>query len=139
MILLMRRFIEFISVGIATLALAPQAFAQAGGPNSLCPPDGTFFKLCQNGNISIGTIVGTIINILLVVAVVLALIFLVWGGIKWILSGGDKAGVESARGTIIAAVVGLIVTFAAYIILNVVLGLFGLGTASTIVLPTLIK
>ncbi len=142
MITLMRvkQSIGLIGGTIASLAFVPQAFAQApSDPNSICPQDSVFFKLCtQVGGLSLGNIVGKVISLLLVVAVVVALIFLVWGGIKWIMSGGDKAGVEGARNQIIAAVVGLIVAFAAYIILNFVLGLFGLGAANAIVLPTLI-
>jgi len=66
-------------------------------------------KLIQNG-----------LSWLLVTAVILALIFLIWGGIKWITSGGDKAKVESARNTIIGAIIGLIVVFTSFLIISIV-------------------
>ena len=71
-----------------------------------------------------------------IVAVIVALGFLIYGGIKWIISGGDKAGVEAARNTIVAAVVGLVIVFLSYFILNIILGIFGLSLG-TLTLPTL--
>lgn len=92
---------------------------------NLCPP-GSFGTLC-NSSVNVNSIVRSGIQILFIIAVIAATIFLIWGGIKWITSGGDKAKVEEARNTIIGAVIGLIVTFAAYFILNIVATMFGLG------------
>lgn len=84
-------------------------------------------NLCKFSGDSIGQYIANAVTIILVVAAVIALFFLIWGGIKWILSGGDKGKVEAARGTIIAAIVGLIIAFLAFFILNIVLGIFGLS------------
>jgi hypothetical protein len=122
----------FIFGTLPLLAVSPVAFAQ-----NLCP-EGAFGTLCSktaDAN-SLGKIIGTGVTVAFVIAVIIALFYLIWGGIKWILSGGDKGGVEAARGTIIAAVIGLIVTFAAYFILNIVLRIFGLSL-DNIKFPTL--
>ncbi len=50
----------------------------------------------------------------------LALILLAIGGIQYMTSGGDKFAVESARGRITAAVVGLLVVFGAWLVINVI-------------------
>lgn len=63
------------------------------------------------------------IVLLLITVVTLSLFFLIFGGIKWITSGGDKSKVDSARKTIIYAIIGLIVAFSAYFIVSLV-GLF---------------
>lgn len=63
----------------------------------------------------------------LVVASLISLVYLLWGGVKWIYSGGDKAKVDAARQAIVAAIIGLIVSFSAYFILSIVLGLFGIN------------
>ena len=68
-----------------------------------------------------GILIGNIVNFVFVLAVLVALGFLIWGGFKWLTSGGDKEGVENARNTIIAAIVGLIIIFLSYVILNLVL------------------
>jgi len=51
-------------------------------------------------------------------------------------SGGDKAKVESARGTIIAAIVGLVIAFLAFFILSLALSFFGLSLTN-LTLPRL--
>lgn len=114
----------FILLLLLFIVLPTSAHAVA-----LCPPDGGFAKLCNlsANEDGLGKLVGTAVQAAFVVAVVIALFYLIWGGIKWILSGGDKGGVEAARATIIAAVIGLVVTFAAYFILSFVLSLFGLS------------
>ena len=110
-------------------------FAQS----DLCP-EGELEKLCTDASgINIATIISTIVQILLIGAVVVALFFLIWGGIKWITSGGDKAKVESARSTIIGAIIGLVIAFAAFFVLNIVAQLFGLGSLTTLTLPTFLE
>src|SRR5687767_7616564 len=74
-------------------------------------PSGQFGKLADITADDFGKIVGNAITILFVLAIIIALGFLIYGGIKWITSGGDKAAVEGARNTIVAAVVGLVVVF----------------------------
>jgi hypothetical protein len=96
----------------------PCAAGQRGGTN--------FSRLCSLDAGSVGNIVSTIVTVLLIAAVLIALFFLIWGGIRWITSGGDKGKVEEARKHIVAAIIGLIVAFLAYFILQIVLGFFGL-------------
>jgi hypothetical protein len=76
----------------------------------------------QNGDL--GTGISWIITALGVVAVLAALFFLLWGGIKWITSGGDKEKVDGARKTVIYAIIGLIVVILSVLIINTVSDLF---------------
>lgn len=110
------------------------AFAQAVDVK----PTGQFEKLFSfgSGQNAFGNIVGRGVTLLFVVAIVIALGFLIYGGIKWITSGGDKAAVEAARNTIVAAIIGLVIVFLSYFILNIILGLFGLKL-DQLVLPCL--
>ncbi|MDQ3098324.1 MAG: hypothetical protein M3Q44_01105 [bacterium] len=55
-------------------------------------------------------------------ALILVLIYLVWGGIQWITSGGDKAGTEAARGKITGAIVGIIIVAVAFAIYRLLVG-----------------
>jgi hypothetical protein len=91
-----------------------------------CPPPGNPFRRLCSLTFE-GGLFGRIIVAVFVIAVLIALAFLIFGGIKWIISGGDKAGVEGARNMIVAALVGLVVVFLSYFILNLLLGFFGLG------------
>lgn len=101
---------------------APLAFAQV-----LNAPGG-FTNL---GNINFNTAIPGIIRLLLAVAFIVAFIFLIIGGIRWILSGGDKAAAESARGTLTAAIIGLIIVLATWLIFTIIEQLFGISIISS--------
>ena len=125
-----------LSLSIATyFTLVPSTFAAS---ISICPPDGQGFGvLCDTTVLNFENIVGTLIQLAFVLAVIIALGFLIWGGIQWILSGGDKGKVESARGIIVAALVGLVLVFLSYFILNIVVGFFTNANIKSLKLPTL--
>lgn len=85
---------------------------------NLIPPAGSGF---QNLNqITFGGIVRGLIGIVLVLAAIIFFFVLVIGGIRWITSGGDKAQTEGARNQITAALVGLVIVFAAWAIIQLI-------------------
>ncbi len=107
------------------LFVASPLFVLAYG-ETINPCPGTLSKVCST-SFNFSTLVSNVLSYLFVFAAIMALIFLIWGGIKWITSGGDKAKVEGARSTIIGSIIGLIVVFASYLIINLVLSsLFGI-------------
>src|SRR3989339_2209298 len=65
----------------------------------------------------------SLIGIVFVIAVLSFMFLIAWGAVQWILSGGDKAAVQSAQSKITNAIIGLVVLFAAYAILAI-LGYF---------------
>jgi len=67
-----------------------------------------------------------IIRIAFLAAVVFAFIFLLWGGIQWILSGGDKEKYDQAKNKIVAALVGMAIVALAWLIIKLVTWFFGL-------------
>jgi len=129
----MKKLVAIISSGGFFLALPTLAFADTIG--TVCPT-GSFGNLClQSGQL--GSVIGSITNLLFLVAGLIALIYLVIGGIKWVTSEGDSKNVEAARNQIIAAALGLAVTFLSYLIINLLLQfLIGSGL-SNITLPKL--
>lgn len=82
-----------------------------------------------------GQLLGGIIGLILIISVVAAFIFLIWGGVQWIISGGDKAGVESAQHRIQAAILGLFIVFVAWAIFTIV-GQFLGFSITNLVIPT---
>ena len=120
---------------VTYFSLALPAFAQDINVNP-CPQTEGFNGLCNLNANSIGPVVSSVVTILLIAAAIIALFFLIWGGIKWITSGGDKSKVESARSTIIASIIGLIIALLAFFIITIVLGIFKLSL-SNLSLPTI--
>ncbi len=113
------------------LSLVPSVFAKSQ-PISISPctkgGGADLSVLCKIGAGGISDIISAVITLFFVVAILLALGFLIFGGIKWITSGGDKGKVEAARGTIVAALVGLVLVFLSYFILNLLSTFFGIGS-----------
>jgi len=68
----------------------------------------------------VAKVIGNAITFMLIITVILTLIFLVWGGVQWIQSGGDKQKVAQARSRITYSIIGLIIALAAFFILNVI-------------------
>lgn len=64
---------------------------------------------------------------LFVASVIATLFFIIWGGIQWASSGGDPKAIDNAKKRISFAIVGLIITFLAFFIINVVGGIFGIS------------
>ena len=65
-------------------------------------------------------IVRTAIRFILIVAFIAAFVMLLIGGIRWILAGGDEKAVAGARGTITAALIGLVIVLVAFAIIRLV-------------------
>ncbi len=112
----MKKIISAVLFISLFLSLAPFSFAE-----NLCP-NNEFNPLC--GNIQIGTMLSAFISFIFVISVVVALLYLIWGGFKWLTSGGDKTAVGAAREHIVAAIVGLILIFMSYFILSLLIRFF---------------
>lgn len=78
----------------------------------------------------LGVFVSRIAGTILVIAAVAALIYLVYGGLSWVLSSGDKGNIENARNRITNALLGLGVTAVAWAIFLLVDYFLGLGIAN---------
>lgn len=106
---------------------AVPAFAQNVNIGGAKPPGLTDF-----------TVQGLVIAIVRLLFVAAAVIFFIWlllGGIQWILSGGDKQKTEAARNQITAALIGLVIVFSAWAIAQLLKQLFGVDILNLQVTP----
>lgn len=81
--------------------------AQGEGQTSTLFGDGGIFK--------------TITNIALFLIGAVSVLMLIYGGIRYTISGGDANSVTAAKNTILYAIVGIVVALLAYAIVNFVL------------------
>lgn len=125
----MKRFtknILQIATGIATaatlcagkaMALTVQEGAEAaraeGMPAELIGDSGIFTRITSIALYVIGAI---------------SVIMLIWGGLRYILSGGDSKKITDAKNTVLYAIIGLIIAFLAYAIIRFVLNSIGAVT-----------
>ncbi|MGD8744008.1 MAG: hypothetical protein PVJ52_00245 [Candidatus Woesebacteria bacterium] len=117
--------------------------AQIPSPDivELGPPEGSGFANLTS--ISFSKLISYAINFILVIAAIVFFFIIVTGGIKWIASGGDKGQTEAARSQITAGIVGLIIVFSAWAIIQIIQVLFnvnilgGLDLSPDTTVPTL--
>lgn len=77
------------------------------GPTELFGPDGAFTKIINAALFLIGAV---------------SVLMLVYGGIRYTISGGNATSVTAAKNTILYAIVGIVVAMLAYAIVNFVVG-----------------
>ena len=73
-----------------------------------------------------GPLIKSGISLAIIIAAILTFAFLVWGGLQWIMSGGDKAKYEEARNRITAALIGLAIVALAWLLIKIVAYFFGI-------------
>ncbi len=71
-----------------------------------------------------------------IIGSVVFLFMLITGAIQWIVSGGDKQAVESARGKVMNAIIGIIILFAVFALIQILNTFFNLKLLE-LTLPTL--
>ena len=76
-------------------------------------PDGVATELLGEGGVF-----ETIANILLILIGAVAVIMLIIGGLRYVVSGGDSSAIEGAKNTILYAIIGIVVAFLAYAAIN---------------------
>lgn len=82
---------------------------------------GNFF-----GYTCIGHLISNIVSVAFVVSGVAFFIFLVLGGIEWLMAGNDKSKVENAQKRLTNALIGLTIVATSYAIFTLVTRFFGI-------------
>ncbi len=133
MIKMLARIIKKTSLGVALLAFATIPFnvvgqAQAQGiQEGLCsgieldPTGGSACGDADSNNKGVSSTISSVINILSILVGVVAVIMVLFGGFKYITSGGDSGKVTSAKNTIVYALIGLVIAALAQVIVRFVL------------------
>lgn len=121
-----------MSAGIAVFALMAAAFLVPAVPASAvdCGDSKTISSGidCAQGSgvptnlFGDNSIFTTVVNVLLFIIGAVSVVMLIWGGIRYTTSAGSANSVTAAKNTIMYAIIGLVVAFLAYAIVNWVLG-----------------
>ena len=88
-----------------TVSEGAEAARAEGMPAELVGPDGVITQFT---------------SIALYVVGFISVIMLIWGGLRYILSGGDSKKITDAKNTILYALLGLVIAFFAYAIVHFV-------------------
>ncbi len=113
----------FVAV-VGTFALVPASSTFALDPlGNICSsnPDS---EVCKSKDDNANELIGTIVNTLLFLVGALSTVMIIVGGIFYVISNGDSGKIARAKNTITYAVVGLVVAFVAFAIINWIIKLF---------------
>lgn len=129
-----RSLVLSVAVAVVMFAPAPLALADASDCTSNpkasgCPCAGSSATICDdlkntNGGAEsdLAKIINGYIKLALIGIGVLAVIVLIYGGIKYMTSAGNKNSISSAKTIIIYAIAGLVLAISAYAIVEFVVG-----------------
>lgn len=117
-----------------TLAVIPEGAGVGGSSQGISNPvlPGALGNPGTTGGQTVANFIYAAINLGLVLGVIYFFVYLIWGAIDWISSGGDKQKLESARGKITNALVGLVVLFAIFAVLRLIEAFFHIQILSGI-------
>lgn len=105
-------------MGAGMLMVPEQAAAQQSSQSAACTGIGGEWKNgeCEvsGEEANVAGVVKTIADALLGIIGAVAVIMLIIGGFRYVVSAGDSSALESAKNTIIYAIVGIVVAFMAY-------------------------
>ncbi len=116
----MKKALALLTSSATYLMAASSVLAAPANRIETCPV-GNFAPLC---GLQLNNAIPAIIAFIFIISTIVALFYLIWGGFKWLTSGGDKTAVGAAREHIVAAIIGLVIIFLSYFILNLLLGFF---------------
>jgi hypothetical protein len=118
--------VAFLLVAMGAFVLIPVSSVGAAGVlDTVCASNPGDSAVCDNKDkTSSDSFVGAIVNTLLFLVGAVSVLSIIIGGILYVTSSGDSGNVTKAKNTILYAIVGLVVAFLAYAIVNWVFKLF---------------
>jgi amino acid transporter len=63
----------------------------------------------EDGSAGFGALLSQVLRIVVVFAAIILFLYLIWGGIEWITSGGDSSKIEKAKNRITQSIIGILV------------------------------
>ena len=106
-------------VASGLLLLATYSNVAAGSFSEACKANPSS-SICKQNNNDLTLTAKRVIEIMMIAVGALSVIMIIFGGLKYVLSAGDSRAVDSAKSTILYAVIGLIVALLAFAIVNFV-------------------
>jgi len=124
----LKLFIASLSIAVVgTVALVPATttYAAENPLDQICNGAASNdSEVCANKNQDANALIKTLINTLLYIIGALSVVMIIFAGISYTTSAGDAGKVTRAKNTLLYAIVGLVIAFLAYAIVNWVLGIF---------------
>jgi Type IV secretion system pilin len=79
-----------------------------------------------SGSQNLGELIGALYSTAIMVGGLALFIYLIWGGINWLTAGGNEKKLESAKDTIVNAIIGMALLIGVAAIVALLSELFGI-------------
>ena len=115
---------KFLKLLLPVLIIVGVAFAVVGDASALTLQEGAEMARCDECPRDLfgdNGVFKKITNTILYIVGIVAVIMLIIGGIKYVISGGDSKKVTDAKNTVLYAIIGLVICFLAFAIVNFVI------------------
>jgi len=106
--------LSWMLLAVTPSEIGDKACSQASGAIG-CGGSGLFIQ---------GGFINAAINTVIMIIGVLSVVMIIIGGLRYTLSGGDAAGLKSAKDTILYALIGLVIALMSFAMVSFVLGRF---------------
>ena len=93
-------------MAVSSVRMGAETARAEGMPSDLIGPTGVFTQITNTVLYAVG---------------IISVIMLIYGGLRYVLSGGDSKKVTDAKNTILYAIIGLIISILAFAIVNFVI------------------
>lgn len=116
---------------VAVFASSAVSYAASDSQNSICngaelnlqtnDPTTNCSTTTANSGDNITGLIQKIVNILSIIVGIVAVIMIIYGGFRYITSGGEAGNITTAKNTVMYAIVGLVIAALAQVIVKFVL------------------
>jgi uncharacterized membrane protein len=113
-----------VAVQAASTTCAPGTASSVSKGASFASTGSSASDLCSSANVdksSIGKLASNIVTIFSIIVGAVSVIMIIYGGFRYITSGGDSGRVGNAKNTLIYAIIGLVIVALAQLIVHFVL------------------
>lgn len=135
---MMKKILKSLPLSLLLLiVLVTPAHAQTESWSGVCVADGTGYG-AADGVATIQGLQCLIANLLQTAITILGLlgfVMILYGGFKYLISGGNTKHTDSARSTITYAIIGIVVALSSIIILNLISSFTGVANITQFVIP----
>lgn len=104
-----------LGVGASTVSAVPVPTVNVG---ENCTTNGDAGTTICNSTKNVDSVLQTVVDTMLIFLGVVSVVVVIIGGIRYVTSGGDSKSAGQARSMILYAIIGLVVAFLAYAIVN---------------------
>jgi hypothetical protein len=128
--------VSLLVVSVSALAFPTQAHAQTQAWSGVCVADINGYGTGDVASIQgLQCLIANLFTVGLTIIGLAGFVVMIVASLRYLLSGGNTKGIDTARSSITNAVIGLIVALSAFIVINLISAFTGVSLIKNFVIP----